>query len=148
MLSGFRLLYCAILLHYFLLLRTIMANPDRGMWANGRINALAYCADGDIDDTLETSTNQLFLSAHLLLTRTTPNSVQPAITVQQQHNMANYQVWYIFDVRFAEEIRRIFATLTCSVVLVVSLRTMPSGNPVSVTSLPLSPVRLSILASL
>ena len=114
MLSGFRLLYCAILLHYFLLLRTIMANPDRGMWANGRINALAYCADGDIDDTLETSTNQLFLSAHLLLTRTTPNSVQPAITVQQQLNMANYQVWYIFDVRVAEEIRRIFATAPVS----------------------------------
>ncbi|CAE7221357.1 hypothetical protein PTTW11_11410 [Pyrenophora teres f. teres] len=84
---------------------------DRGMWADGHINALAFCTNGDIDDTIEQATIHIFEIAHQLLTRTTPGAVQPvAPTIPGQINIASYRVWYIFDVRVAEEFRRVFAT--------------------------------------
>ncbi|EFQ87142.1 hypothetical protein PTT_17435, partial [Pyrenophora teres f. teres 0-1] len=84
---------------------------DRGMWADGHINALAFCTNGDIDDTIEQATIHIFEIAHQLLTRTTPGAVQPvAPTIPGQINIASYRVWYIFEVRVAEEFRRVFAT--------------------------------------
>ncbi|KAK1914078.1 hypothetical protein P3342_007324 [Pyrenophora teres f. teres] len=121
---------------------------DRGMWADGHINALAFCTNGDIDDTIEQATIHIFEIAHQLLTRTTPGAVQPvAPTIPGQINIASYRVWYIFDVRVAEEFRRVFATAAPDLRRVFDRFAALGVNPR--TMLPLVPVHaISLLSSL
>ena len=84
--------------------------PNRGQWAAGQVNSLRFCANGTVNDTLDQVTQQMFLLAHQALTRTTPGALQPTPIIQGNLDMGNYQVWYVFDARVAEELRRVFAT--------------------------------------
>lgn len=84
--------------------------PNRGQWAAGQVNSLRFCTNGSVHDTLDQATQQMFLLAHQALTRTLPGAVQPAHTIQGGLNKNHYQVWYIYDTRVAEELRRVFAT--------------------------------------
>ncbi|EOA84429.1 uncharacterized protein SETTUDRAFT_112660, partial [Exserohilum turcica Et28A] len=74
------------------------------------VNALRFCTNGGVNDTIKQATARIFDVAYQLLTCTTPGAIQAAAPViVGRVNLNNYQVWYIFDVRVAEEIRRVFA---------------------------------------
>lgn len=83
--------------------------PPRGVWANANTNSLQFCTDGGPNDTINNVANQIFDAAHQALTRTTLGAVLPTFNMPGAVNLNEYRVWFIFDQRVADELRRVYA---------------------------------------
>ena len=126
--------------------------PPRGVWANANTNSLQFCTSGGLNDTINNVANQIFDAAHQALTRTTPGAVLPTFNMPGAVDLNEYRVWFVFDQRVADELRRVYAVapvrntaltsrtagvnlcrrtfavcLTTSVALAATVRTMPSS---------------------
>ena len=126
--------------------------PPRGIWANANTNSLQFCTSGGPNDTINNVANQIFNAAHQALTRTTPGVVLPTFNMPGAVDLNEYCVWFVFDQRVADELRRVYAVapvrntfltsrtaganlcrrtfavcLTTSVVLAATVRTMLSS---------------------
>lgn len=83
--------------------------PPRGVWANANTNSLQFCTDGGPNNTINNVANQIFDAAHQALTRTTLGAVLPTFNMPGAVNLNEYRVWFIFDQRVADELRRVYA---------------------------------------
>ena len=83
--------------------------PPRGVWANANTNSLQFCTNGGPNDTINNVANQIFDAAHQALTRTTPGAMLPTFNMPGAVDLNEYRVWFVFDQRVADELRRVYA---------------------------------------